>query len=480
MSLARDAAAAEAGMPGSVTAPLTSAQGGKLHKPASWSLSARLPDYNGPFKVGVVDIETAPTAAVDKGLLARVFYPTTDAPTAPQCEAAAAAETSSQPRHAHAHARRPAPAHHAQWLPKRLLYSIGYGDFLGLPAALAVMFVAPSLSGVTMPAFLNAPLRPASAGAGAGGHTHALPERLPVVVFSHGLAGMRTTYSTLCGCLAAKGFVVIAPEHGDGSGSTTARNGYKTRILYRRPHKSEIRPGQTQDEYLKELRNGQVEYRANEALEAVDLLRKLDAGHFDGASENLLHAFDGGFDFRQFAGRLDLRNVAMIGHSFGGATAIAALSRPNHPFACGVMLDPWMFPVKNPNVTVPFLTIQSETFHWRQNLTELSSMFRSSATHPSSRFAYIRGTAHNDPSDLAGLFPGVLRMGGQVGTGDPLFAQLVNDEWITEFVRTFMPSCQLALPSFRAYSVDNPVGTPDAVVSGDRAIQDLFARLDKQ
>jgi dipeptidyl aminopeptidase/acylaminoacyl peptidase len=40
---------------------------------------------------------------------------------------------------------------------------------------------------------------------------------------------------------------------------------------------------------------------------------------------------EGHFDFRQFQGRLDLRKAAIMGHSFGGATTIQALSQ-DHRF----------------------------------------------------------------------------------------------------------------------------------------------------
>ena len=41
----------------------------------------------------------------------------------------------------------------------------------------------------------------------------------PVVIFSHGLFGSLELYSTICTEIASQGFVVIAPEHEDGSAS---------------------------------------------------------------------------------------------------------------------------------------------------------------------------------------------------------------------------------------------------------------------
>lgn len=50
-------------------------------------------------------------------------------------------------------------------------------------------------------------------------------EPFPVVLFSHGLVGTRNTYSHLCSSLASEGYVVVAVEHGDGSGPCVVRDG---------------------------------------------------------------------------------------------------------------------------------------------------------------------------------------------------------------------------------------------------------------
>ena len=42
----------------------------------------------------------------------------------------------------------------------------------------------------------------------------------PVVLFSHGLAGTRNTYSLFCSELASRGYVVLALEHACGTAST--------------------------------------------------------------------------------------------------------------------------------------------------------------------------------------------------------------------------------------------------------------------
>lgn len=53
----------------------------------------------------------------------------------------------------------------------------------------------------------NLPLRPTEPG-----------ERpYPLVIFSHGICGTRSTYSQWCQALASEGYVVLAVEHADGS-----------------------------------------------------------------------------------------------------------------------------------------------------------------------------------------------------------------------------------------------------------------------
>lgn len=52
------------------------------------------------------------------------------------------------------------------------------------------------------------------------------------MVFSHGLGGMRTTYSYICADIASHGWVVAAVEHRDGSASMAMT--HSGPILYER------------------------------------------------------------------------------------------------------------------------------------------------------------------------------------------------------------------------------------------------------
>ena len=164
-----------------------------------------LPQLTGPFAVGVADIErrhvVTPTVLVgDKAmsdtLLCRLYYPA--APPA-AAAAAAAAPTASTPK-------AKAATTQAPWLPN-WRYAVGYGTFMKFPRAFSYGFLAPVFKGLTLPGtVVDAPLAP-----------HPGDQRrgpFPLLVFSHGIAGMRTTYSNICSEIASNGYVVVAVEHG--------------------------------------------------------------------------------------------------------------------------------------------------------------------------------------------------------------------------------------------------------------------------
>ena len=55
-------------------------------------------------------------------------------------------------------------------------------------------------------------------------------------------------------------------------------------------------------------------------METLDLLEKLQKGK---GVKNVLNL---GFDLKQFMGRMDMDRLAMVGHSFGGSSALAAIN----------------------------------------------------------------------------------------------------------------------------------------------------------
>ena len=112
-----------------------------------------------------------------------------------------------------------------RWVhPPVRIYALGWTRVAGLPPALAwffASFVVAFIYGIRLFSLDGAPLVPARTRVHEDDTHHddapQMPEKLPVVVFSHGLFGTPRVYSELCGALASYGFLVCAVEHRDGT-----------------------------------------------------------------------------------------------------------------------------------------------------------------------------------------------------------------------------------------------------------------------
>ena len=116
-----------------------------------------------------------------------------------------------------------------------------------------------------------------------------LPGRHPVVLWSHGRSGTRSSYALLCEALAARGYIVVAPEHvGDALGDW--------------------------------IIGAAVDDPTNETNRTADARFVLDA------------VFDVSGPLGRLAAHVDAERVAAAGHSYGGFTALSVASAATkHP-----------------------------------------------------------------------------------------------------------------------------------------------------
>lgn len=233
-------------------------------------------------------------------------------------------------------------------------------------------------------------------------------ERLPVVVFSHGLAACRTTYSCLCTDLASQGYYVAALEHGDGSAclrvnadSATGEADWQWQEL--------LPPGTPETE----IRRRQVHFRSREVSECLDILESLNTGTTEGGEVFIKTSAPGdvGGDspvgLPEFKDKLDLVPGATVaGHSFGGATTILALAKDTR-FRGGIALDSWMFPVRQEEdikvgADQRLLFINCEKFQTPRNLETMRRYERREdrLLPLTSNVLTIRRASHYAPSDI--------------------------------------------------------------------------------
>ncbi|XP_053562931.1 platelet-activating factor acetylhydrolase 2, cytoplasmic isoform X2 [Bombina bombina] len=217
-------------------------------------------------------------------------------------------------------------------------------------------------------------------------------DRKPLIIFSHGLGGFRTIYSSLCMELASYGFLVAAIEHRDGSACASyyfsdMSNPIKVWIPLRK-----VIPG------MKEFyfRNYQLHQRATECVRAVQILREIDIG------KEVANMLQSGFVLQSLKDRIDFSRVAVMGHSFGGASAMLSLTKDD-TFRCVVALDPWMGPLEDtayPNIQKPVLIINSETF---QTAQDVKKMMRLDTGDKEIKILTVLGSDHENQSDFAFL-----------------------------------------------------------------------------
>lgn len=90
-----------------------------------------------------------------------------------------------------------------------------------------------------------------------------------------------------------------------------------------------------------EMRTVQLKLRQAEVLEALHVLEKIDSGEGDGlVRASTVRAGQEGAKLSEWKGKLDMASTWMLGHSFGGATAIEMIRTDESPFRHALVLDP--------------------------------------------------------------------------------------------------------------------------------------------
>ncbi|CAE6405244.1 unnamed protein product [Rhizoctonia solani] len=373
----------------------------------------RLPDYKGRFPVSVATFKKPirpshvysnahlngrPVLKLEE-IAYTVYYPTTD-------------DRSHGVRGVH-------------WLPRPLsVATAGWAKFASKSYWLLWPFVYFFARFIKLPTYMNAPLRshtesPTSHDVDSSAETLTnSTTRWPLVIFSHGLAGGRFTYSDYCGRLASQGMVVIALEHRDGSGPfvipTDEETGKPTPKLYLQTN--EI-GWEEQPKGKLPLRVDQLKFRIREIYEAFKSIKDVIQGNQgDTVSMDTFSHWD------SFKDQIDFSKVLLTGHSFGGATSLSLLSNPppeGHsklPIEKVVLLDPWMDPLPLPGTLPityearpPLLIMNSEGFTlWKEHfavLQEVVSDWRNSGGEECASLVTLVRSQHHYYSDFGAFMP---------------------------------------------------------------------------
>uniref|UniRef100_A0A8D9BJU0 1-alkyl-2-acetylglycerophosphocholine esterase n=2 Tax=Cacopsylla melanoneura TaxID=428564 RepID=A0A8D9BJU0_9HEMI len=218
--------------------------------------------------------------------------------------------------------------------------------------------------------------------------------KMPVILFSHGFGASRFICSTLCYELASHGFLVASVEHRDTSACASyyyqseedCAKDKKTWVLHQFMDLSNMGP-----EHYK-IRNAQIKLRRQECVNALNLLEEINKG-------TALNILPCKLPLSVFKDNLDFTNLCMMGHSFGGATSLLTLDSDPR-LKMGVILDGWMFSIKNELLCIPqpLLFLNTQTFHIKSNLTALGKIIQESPRLPRTVFTVLK-TNHESQTD---------------------------------------------------------------------------------
>ncbi|KAF0689542.1 Aste57867_19045 [Aphanomyces stellatus] len=291
---------------------------------------------------------------------------------------------------------------------------------------------------IELPALFFASLRNGILNARVNAQVKAAPTEAgwPAVVFSHGMGGSLELYSSIHQYVASEGLIVVALNHSDGSAAVSRNPDDVTYSYYDRPPASALADWANEGFYY---RNNQLQKRVQHVRDVVDALERLQSD-----SSSLLYH------------HINLNQVAVAGHSFGGATAISACvativgndvfvtvytrAKRDVRLKAVVGLDIWMEPldadVVADGVAVPVCSVISHHWHkeWDSHFELLKAQSRR-CDHPNSAFLAIGKTRHQNFCDMPLFSPFLNQHFKAAGPIDPTYLLHMVGQLMASFLR---------------------------------------------
>ena len=202
-------------------------------------------------------------------------------------------------------------------------------------------------------------------------------KKFPVLIFSHGHGGLKIQNTTQMEEMASHGYVIFACDHTYDAGVSIFPD---ERIIF---NKTDIPEGYSEEEKW-DLRRLQLDYRAADIQFMLDEMAR---GNFLSVS---------------LKNSLDLDNIGVFGHSFGGGTSIVVASTDERIDAC-FGLDAWFLPVPssvlNSDLNKPFLHLGQVRWKEKDNYLKLDTLAGNNSAW--SLRLDVQGATHYDFTDFS-------------------------------------------------------------------------------
>jgi len=244
---------------------------------------------------------------------------------------------------------------------------------------------------------------------------------MPWVLFSHGLGGNCEVYTKCCSDMASHGFVVIALEHEDGSGSfAKAVNGDIVR--YQRPPQ-----GMTYTrEAVIQFRAPFLKKREQEIRRAVEFFTSPSdiVDQYQHSNVDLYHCLQS----------IHPDKVFLAGHSFGGASTVHTVRSWPGRFRGAILMDIWSYPLPDLGAgikDVPVCSVLSAPFESNGESYLTWKLLRNSKDVRCNLF--VPGSVHSSFSDTPWWTPSWMALKFHLrGALDPCLVQKsLNNVYVT-------------------------------------------------
>jgi len=253
----------------------------------------------------------------------------------------------------------------------------------------------------------------------------------PIIIFSHGLSGMRFQNSSLMEELASQGYVVFAADHSYEANITIFPDG----------NTAEYRAGTRRtlsEDYLEEIDLTQLSIIVKDMSFMIDQIEK-------GNSDPFLRDLP-----------LNLEHIGAVGHSLGGA-AIINLVAEDERIDAAMALDTWYIPVPDSvlssGIDKPLFHLGQKHWSDQNNYLRMDDLM-SNSVGPLFKL-HIPGTKHTDYTDMP-LFSPFSYYIGYTGVTDP--------EWLNNLVR------ESTLKFFNSYLKDGDIQELKDLILSEKAV----------
>ena len=204
-----------------------------------------------------------------------------------------------------------------------------------------------------------------------------LNQQFPVLIFSHGHGALKTQNTTQMEELASHGYVLFSTDHTYDAGLSVFPENKVIR------NKTDI-PEDISDKEKWGLREIQLNYRVGDVQFLLDEME--NSAFLPQSLQNILN----------------LDNIGIFGHSFGGATSVVASLKDDRIDAT-LGLDAWFLPIPSTlikkNLNKPFVHLGQVEWKEKDNYLKLDTLASSNSAQ-SLRFD-VQGSTHYDFSDFS-------------------------------------------------------------------------------